>query len=815
VKGVFALVGRTISHYRILNKLGSGGMGLVYEAEDIRLGRRVALKFLPEHLCTDNRSLERFQREARAASSLNHPNICTIFDIEENGNQPFICMELLEGESLKDRIERGPIPFAELLDIAIQTADGLDAAHAQGIVHRDIKPGNIFLLKTGQVKLLDFGLAKVAPVCEPAAVGPGGEQISKEGAQSLTGGGLIPGTAFYMSPEQARAEDVDLRSDIFSFGVVLYEAATGQKPFVRDNSVRTLAAIMDERPVSPLKLNPKLSRDFELVLGKALEKNRDERYSSIAEMRADLEKLKHESDAAAAVGIAPKPLSITVRAGSVFRRMDPSTYYVLLGTAAVLVTVLLVITLWWARNMRSLSGSIKSNTLAVLPLQNAGGDPAANFLSIALADEITNILMYTPSLEVRPVPTREKFKDSQQAGLELKVANIVTGHYVRHGDKLVVTLEDVDVRSNRLLWQSTITVPGNDLIVMMSQLENHVRHGLLPVLGAAVGSVETATKPKNAEAYDLYLRAAAVPHDPLPNKQAIAMLERSVALDPNYAPAWDALGLRYYYDAQYSSGGEIVFDRASQAYEKAVSLDSNYIMAYAHLVRNRVERGSINEAYIEAVGLVKRRPDNAQAHFTLSYVLRYAGLLSDAAKECDTALSLDPGNYGFRSCAFTFFEEGKEQRAMDYLALDAGSEWYNNLLPTVLLREGNVDDARAAARKMSNPDIWFGDLLHSCLRDRSSSDFAELAKSKAVPLLSQRDPEFRYHQGAIMAWCEQYDLASQLIMSAIQQNYCASEALDDDPLLQKLRLTGDVTELRTASIDCQRSFLALRKQVTR
>src|SRR5215467_11632409 len=278
------MIGQQVSHYRILGKLGGGGMGVVYEAEDLKLGRHVALKFIPENLAGDPKSLERFTREARAASLLNHPNICTIHGIEDNNGHPFIVMERLEGESLKQHIAGHPMAIEQVLEVGVQVADALLASHAKNIVHRDIKPANIFLTPTGQVKVLDFGLAKLM------------HHVGTEDDLSLTAVGVIPGTAVYMSPEQARSETVDARSDLFSFGVVLYEMSTGKKPFTGANSLVTLEAVLHSKPTPPRALNPKIPVELEGIVGKAMEKDRNHRYQSAAEIKSDLALLKREAE---------------------------------------------------------------------------------------------------------------------------------------------------------------------------------------------------------------------------------------------------------------------------------------------------------------------------------------------------------------------------------------------------------------------------------------------------------------------------------------------------------------------------------------
>jgi serine/threonine protein kinase len=792
------MIGQQVSHYRILGKLGGGGMGVVYEAEDLKLGRHVALKFIPENLTGDPKSLERFTREARAASQLNHPNICTIHGIEDNSGHPFIVMEKLEGESLKAHIGGHPMAMEEVLDVGVQIADALVASHAKGIVHRDIKPANIFLTPNGQVKVLDFGLAKLVHAEDDGAAD-----------LSLTAVGIIPGTAVYMSPEQARSETIDARSDLFSFGTVLYEMATGKKPFTGNNSLVTLDAVLHSKPVPPKDLNPKIPIELEGIIGKAMEKDRTHRYQSAAEMRSDLAQLKRETESGTVKSGSATVVKLRAASRTFGRNSNVQTY-LLLGMAGLLLAVLGSVGAWWYKH-REVANAEQQNAIAVLPLQNLSGDVNTDYLRFALADELASVLTYSRSLEVRPSSVTRKYVspevDPKKLGQELRVGRLLQGHFMKQGDQLTVTLEAIDVPTERLLWQGTATGKAEDLIGLREQLTNQVQHGLLPILGGAAGTLDSATsRPKNQQAYDLYLRSVAVPHDPGPNKEAITMLEWSVGIDPSYAPAWEALGQRYYFDSAYGGGGEEKFQRSSAAYERAIGLDPNRVMAASLLITNRVMRGELGRAYDAATELVRRRPQSADAHFALSYVLRYAGMLEQSGQECNTARQLDPGNFAFRSCAWTFLEMGKTDRAMDFVHLDPGSEWAAWVTPYVYLAEGNIGEAHSAAKNVGKAATYHRELLDACTAAQRPPDFAKIVRETESSVIMEPDPELWYHQAALMAACGQTDPALRLLKAAVQQNYCAYSALLEDPLLKDLRKETAFNEVLTASSNCQAVF---------
>ncbi|MDX6611593.1 MAG: eukaryotic-like serine/threonine-protein kinase [Blastocatellia bacterium] len=796
------MVGQTLGNYKITRKIGAGGQGAVYQATDIKLGRTVVVKVLPAELTVKETNLKRFEREARLASTLDHPNICTIFDLDEANGLHFITMQYVEGRNVRQLVSGRPLELRSALLITIQTADALAAAHARGIIHRDIKSGNVMVTDAGQVKILDFGLAKLMDETEAAA-----QQIHQT---ELTEVGVPYGTATYAAPEQARGDRVDARADIFSTGVLLYEMLTGTWPFRGKSSVDVRHAVIHDapKPIAELRKEPAPPR-LQQILDRAMAKEPRDRYQKITELREELRGVLREisTPGESAEADLPTPPRHIAGANPVSRAMR------------------------WLRTKTSASSQTSSpgrsqgapqalhetpfttvadrekTSLAILPFRNLNNDPESSFYEFSLADAVITELARIRSLVVRPSSVIAKYQgqtvDPRDVGRELNVTAVLATGFIHVGERFRVTAQLLDVATGDILWSDRIDAAAADIITVQDTIAQRIVDGLRLELSPDEQAALAQPTTVNAAAYEEYLRGRdlfsrfifrSVASEDC--DAAISHFNRAIELDSEFALAYDGLGASYVNRVHKGLGGAEDYERAEAAFNKALELDPKLIEARMLMVFVYLWRGEKQKAR-EEVGLMRRQaPNEAVVHFVKATLHRLDGEYDRALRSYDKLVRLDPAAHVVVSYnrALIFIFKGQPDEAMRELDQATEIEPNNPLLKTfralTLYYQGETDQATAILQDVvqRNPTMHgVRPFLAMCLSAQGHHDQARAEITDAVKRNAEVDADIAYSLGSVYALEHEPDTAFEWLQRSVSLGNQNRPCFEHDPNLASLR----------------------------
>jgi serine/threonine-protein kinase len=794
------VIGQNLGNYKIIQKIGAGGQGTVYKATDQKLGRTVVVKVLPPELTVKEANLKRFEREARLASSLDHPNICTIFDMDEADGHHFIAMQYVEGRNVRQLVSGRPLELESALRIGIQVAEALSVAHARGIIHRDIKSGNIMVTDSGQVKILDFGLAKLLDETEATASGIHQTELTEIG---------VPyGTATYAAPEQARGDRVDARADIFSTGVLLYEMLTGTWPFRGKSTIDVRHAVIYDQPKPLATARPGATpARLQQILDKAMQKDPRDRFQKIGELRDELRKVLHEvaSGAQFEEAAAPRHLGSSSPVSRAMRWLRK------LGGVADTQTSVPHTSAKQSTDPQG--GSMTTITdrekksLAVLPFKNLNNDAESSFYEFSLADAVITELARIRSLVVRPSSVMSRYQgqaaDPADVGRELNVDAILSAGFIHVGERFRVTAQLLDIKSGEIIWSDRIDASAKDIIAVQDEITKRIVDGLRLELSPdeQAGLAQPATV--NAEAYEAYLRgrdcfarfifrsvAAA------DCESAIDHFSRAVELDPTFALAYDGLGACHVNRVFKGLGGVEDFELAETAFNKALEIDSNLIEARMLMVFVYLWRGQKQKAREEVGRMRREAPNEAVVYFVKATLHRLDGEYDRALRSYDRLVHLDPASFVVVSYnrALIFLYKGKIDEAMRELDRAASVEPNNPLLrmfrAVAMYYSGKIEAAAELLREVlqQNPNLHgVRPFLAMCLSAQGDHQGAQAELNEDVKRTAAVDPDIAYAVASVYALEGEPDQAFEWLQRSVALGNENKPLFEHDPNLQALR----------------------------